>query len=158
HSRRSSSLINRFLACVCLAAGSLAIAMAAEVTLPDRATILSTSEGPKIIRQCSRPGPENVSDFWMPAVADVLAAEKELPSLLRDSGHKIKLENTNRQYVGIIAHGKKLIYVNGFSVDPSMPHGWRASATIVCDGGDAFLGAEFNPVTKAFTHLEFNGP
>jgi hypothetical protein len=28
---------------------------------------------------------------------------------------------------------------------------------MVCDGGNAFFGVEYDPKTKAFTHLVFNG-
>jgi hypothetical protein len=70
---------------------------ASATDLPDHAAILPTSEGPKIVKQCSRSDPADVSGFWIPSEADVAALEKSLPQLLRTSGHKIDLRNSHRQ-------------------------------------------------------------
>jgi hypothetical protein len=102
-----------------------------------------------------------VRGFWSPSVADVLAAEKKLPQLLRTSGHKIVLEKSHRQYIGILAGGKKLIYINAFSDTilraPEFRTRWKKEAIVACDGGDVFWGVEFDPATNSFAHLEFNG-
>jgi hypothetical protein len=90
------------------------VAASATPDVPDHVTILPTSEGPKIVKQCSRSDPAEVSDFWLPSAADVAASEKSLQQLLRDSGHKIDLGNSYRQYIGVVSCGKKLIYVNAF--------------------------------------------
>ncbi|HKP04726.1 MAG TPA: hypothetical protein VJU77_15340 [Chthoniobacterales bacterium] len=139
---------------------SVAIAKAAD-DLPGHVTILPTSEGPKIIKQCSRTDPAEVTGFWLPLPADVAASEKTLPQLLRKSGHTINLGHSYRQYIGIVSHGKKLIYVNAFSetvlVHPPLRRSWKREAMVICDGGDVFWGVEFDPATRVFTHLEFNG-
>lgn len=139
--------------------GSIIASSATE--LPDHATILPTSEGPNIIKQCSRADPADVSGFWSPSVADVTKLERRLPQLLRTSGHNIDLSRSHRQYIGIVSRGKKLIYLNAFSdtifVAPENRMSWTRQAIVVCDGGDAFWGVEFDPATNSFAHLEFNG-
>jgi hypothetical protein len=130
-------------------------------SLPDHCAILPTSEGSSLIKQCSRGSPTNVSDFWSPSPLQVNTIEKLLPKLLLNSGHKIKLLNSYHQYIGITSHGKKLIYLNSFTksvVTESSEHlDWHKKAVIICDGGDAFWGAEFDPAENAFHNLQFNG-
>ena len=82
-----------------------------------------------------------------------------MPKLLSKSGHKIALSRTHRQYVGIISGAKKLIYLNALLAetrDPREPD-WRFTAVMVCDGGDAFWGVEFDPIDNTFHNLGFNG-
>jgi len=106
-------MLARFL--VFLASVAICFVPVSATDVPDHVTILPTSEGPKIIKQCSRSDPAEVSDFWLPSTADIAASEKSLQQLLRSSGHKIDLSNSYRQYIGIVSRGKKLIYVNAFS-------------------------------------------
>jgi hypothetical protein len=124
--------------------------------LPKDCAILSSAQAPGMIRQCSRPSPKNVTGFWTPSVGDVLEAEKRLPAFLSRCGHKIDLARTHRQYMGIISAGKKLVYLNALLAEES-DLDWRAGAIMVCDGGDAYWGVEFDPADKSFQNLEFNG-
>src|SRR5947207_3560016 len=78
-------------------------------SLPDRCTILPESQGRVLMRQCSRLAPSDVSGFWTPSVAQVLALEQRLPDLLRRSEPEINLPNYYRQYIGVVSHGRKLI-------------------------------------------------
>jgi len=34
---------------------------------------------------------------------------------------------------------------------------WRFRSQVVCDGGPAFFGFEFDPAMGQFSNLEFNG-
>ena len=130
-------------------------------SLPDHCVILPTSQGPALIRQCSRGSPADVSGFWNPSLSQVLAVEQRLPELLRKSGHELKLSDSYRQYVGVTSHGKKLIYLNsfpGFALGHSSNRrDWRTTALTVCDGGDVFWGAEFDPADNTFHNVQFNG-
>jgi hypothetical protein len=129
-------------------------------SLPDHCAILPTSQGPALIRQCSRGSPADVSGFWTPSPSQVLAVEQRLPALLRKSGHKLKLSDSYRQYVGVTSRGKKLIYVNsfpGFALDHSKERDWHVTGVTVCDGGDVFWGVEFDPADYTFHDLQFNG-
>ena len=151
----------RLIILVLVAVRVVVMAGPTDTAFSDHATILSASQGPMMMKQCSRHDPADISGFWMPSTADVAALEKRLPELLRASGHKIDLSDSYRQYVGIVSRGKKLIYLNAFSgtvfVHPPLRRSWRTEAMIVCVGGDVFWGVEFDPATNTFDHLEFNG-
>jgi hypothetical protein len=124
--------------------------------LPKDCAIMPVAQAKGLIHQCSRPSPANVTAFWTPSVAQVLEAERRLPAFLSQSGHKIDLSRTHRQYMGIISAGKKLIYLNALLADQS-DLDWKTTAIIVCDGGDAFWGVEFDPTDNSFHNIEFNG-
>lgn len=129
-------------------------------SLSDHSAILPESQGPVLMRQCSRPAPTDVSGFWSPSPEQVSAFEQRLPDFLRKSALPVKLPDYYRQYVGVISHGRRLIYLNAFYAgflthDPKRD--WKISAVIVCDGGDGFWGVEFDPADKTFHHLESNG-
>ena len=129
-------------------------------SLPDHCAILPTSEGSKLIRQCSRGSPAEVSEFWLPSRSQVIAIEQRLPELLRKSGHHIKLSDSYRQYIGVTSQGKKRIYVNSFpkfALDYSKKPDWHVTSITVCDGGDVFWGVEFDPADNTFHDLLFNG-
>ncbi len=89
-----------------------------------------------------------------------------------------------RQYLGIVVNGRKVIYINALEIrslsegqsnaevlcrefrphQSDCLHGfnhasdrWRQQPIIFCDGGDSFWGAIYNPQTKDFSDLAFNG-
>ena len=67
------------------------------------------------------------------------------------------------QCVGVIRAGRRLVYLNGFQRHPAIGigsdgDGWRAVPVIVCDGGQGFFGAEYDPQTRRIMRLVFNGP
>lgn len=89
-----------------------------------------------------------------------------------------------RQYVGIVVNGRKLIYINAIEIRSltenqsnaevlcrefrahysdcvrNLNHAsdrWRQQPITACDGGDSFWGAIYNPETKDFSDLAFNG-
>jgi hypothetical protein len=130
-------------------------------SLPDHCAILPVSEGPALMKQCSRNSPKDASGFWSPSPSQVNAIEQLLPELMRKSGHKLKLSDSYRQYMGITVHGKKLIYLNsfhGFILSELGGHAdWHTKAVIICDGGDAFWGVEFDPADNTFHDIQFNG-
>ena len=127
--------------------------------------ILPVSEARAAIDQCSRTAPEHVTAFWLPTAVQVEAAERALPAFLRTSGQKtigrkIVLSEYFRQYVGVVVRGKRLIYLNAFPAPASGSADARdaqVKAYVVCDGGSAFWGAEFDPATNTFSHFDYNG-
>jgi len=82
-----------------------------------------------------------------------------------------------RQYAGLTyRNGRRTIYINGFSVgwpaelsqrvaehEDAAPHPlanpdwWRFTAATVCDGGEFFFGAEYDPLSKRVLSFQFNG-
>lgn len=115
-----------------------------------------------IAKQCSRPGPPEHESTWQPGPEDIRALEMRLGRLermkargccllgarIRDIGHYYL------QYVGIVSHGRRLIYIN--ALEDESPN-WRTTLVDVCDGGDGFWGAVFDPATGRFSDLAFNG-
>ena len=130
-------------------------------SLPDHCAILPTSQGPALIKQCSRGSPPGVTNFWSPTPEQVIAIEKLLPELLRKNHLISHISDSRHQYVGIVSDGRKLIYLNSFPKDAfagsSVQLDWKTKAVIVCDGGSAFWGVEFDPADNTFHNLETNG-
>jgi hypothetical protein len=135
-------------------------AFARSDALPDRSAILPESQGPELMRQCSRPAPRDVTSFWTPSVAQILDLEQRLPEFLQKREPQIKLPSYFRQYVGVVSHGRKLIYLNAFikgALDVNPHKDWKTTAIRVCDGSNGFWGVEFNPADNTFHKLETNG-
>jgi hypothetical protein len=141
--------------------------------------IMALDQGPVMFAQCSRPAPREKGPFWSPAPAQIEELEGELAAYLRQQGHAKEADGLARflrQYVGFVRTDRKLIYLNAFPVylveaDEKMcrerpelmpkelcePDHWRHEGVFACDGGDDFWGLEYDPESKAFSALEFNG-
>jgi len=136
--------------------------------------ILPVAESKSALMQCSRVSPGPGEPYWSPTPAQIEELEKRLPSYLRQqkhAGHADKLPSYLRQYAGFTRKGRKLIYLNAFPtemVDMLCRSGvkaasgdcrnhWRVEGIFVCDGGDDFWGVEYDPESKMFSGLGFNG-
>ncbi len=64
----------------------------------------------------------------------------------------------DRQYVGIEAKGKRLIYINAFRLPSDSNLDPARTAIRVCDGGAGFWGAVYDPQVGKFSDVEVNGP
>jgi len=67
-----------------------------------------------------------------------------------------------RQYVGISIGGHNYVYINAFHDHPIYFHRqdrnrWRSEPQLVCDGGESFWGVLYDPATRQFSQLSFNG-
>jgi len=150
-------MLKRILSYSVVALDSCATVGAASDT---RFAIVPASEGRAAIDQCSRSAPEHVTHFWRPTAGQVEAAEKALPAFLHARGHKDWLRESFRQYVGVVVAGRRLIYLNAFPAPTSgsaEARDARTKAYVFCDGGSSFWGAEFDPATGKFQHLDSNG-
>jgi hypothetical protein len=137
--------------------------------------ILSCASGPRsprgsvslpdaspIANQCSRPDPPQHESTWQPGPEDIRALEMRLGTLERIKARGCCLLDARighighyyLQYVGIVSHGRRLIYINGFEDDRP---DWRTTLVSACDGGEGFWGAVFDPATGRFSDLAFNG-
>lgn len=79
------------------------------------------------------------------------------------------MKHDYRQYAGFVQNGHRLIYVNGFPDDAAEMFAegkivtcadhirWQYRAIVTCDGGPSFYGMEYDPQTRQFQHLQFNG-
>lgn len=137
---------------------------------PNQSIILDSTKAYETVRQCSRYAP-TIEGSWNPSAKQI----KELESLLYKvydlkaveccliGVEIIDLNEFYRQYAGIIVDGKKLIYVNAFSkhsFDYSSrleKFDWKKEPYVVCDGGEFYWGVCYDPITKEFIDLAFNG-
>jgi hypothetical protein len=121
--------------------------------------IFPAAKARDLLHQCSRSSLK-ASGTWTPDKNQIAILEKGLVAALAaaDGAQNYKRDITHvaRQYGGILISGRKLIYVNGFPGRTS-DSDWRRHAMLVCDGGPAFFGAEYDPANRTFTGLEFNG-
>ena len=65
-----------------------------------------------------------------------------------------------RQYVGITSHGRKVVYGNFLPrgpFDDEIAKVWKTDAQVICDGGPAIFGVEYDVATKRITHIAHNG-
>ena len=142
--------------------------------------VISAEEAPNVFAQCSRPAPgEKDGPFWAPSPAQIEGLEEGLPAYLREKGHAKQgddLTRFYRQYVGFVRSGRKLIYLNAMGTavlenslrlcreyphqmpkDMCDPDEWQHPTNIMCDGGDDYWGLEYDPQTKTYGQLAFNG-
>jgi hypothetical protein len=137
------------------------------VLVSDRSVILNDNQAVKdIIKPCSRPGPPAFQSSWPLTRKDARELEVNLPKISRlgegngNTARQIKnIGQYHRQYVGIVIDGRRLIYINAFSsvLSDALDAFWRNKIINVCDGGEAFWGAVYDPLTHTFSHLAING-
>lgn len=124
--------------------------------LPPRVAILG-ADAAQGLDQCSRPSPTGISGGWTVTAELAQQLEADLPKLsplLEGRDPSIFF----RQYVGIVQNGKRVVYINAADPDvlESDDSSWVSSPLYVCDGGEQFWGAVYNPESRAFSQLEFN--
>ena len=129
-------------------------------------TVLSPTQVVHLDRLCSRDGPGPVSEGWQPRSEHVAQAEARLPSFVRANRKpKEPLGDHYRQYLGVVIAKRRLIYVNVFprrlierrELAAIAPNDWRTRFVDMCDGGDGFWGALYDPETLQFFAPRFNG-
>jgi hypothetical protein len=114
-------------------------------------------------KQCSRPVPEGVEGGWMPSDADAAAVDMALRPIgnftvtdhISSPYVIIDPYSYGRQYVGVIIHGRRLIYINALPGNELKPEN-RAKAFMACDGGSMFWGALYDPQTRKFSDVFAN--
>ena len=131
--------------------------------------IFDESKGADLLFQGSRPSPKPyVTGYWKPEVKEIEELEEKLlefPEIKSSNSkyvQKFTTENDRppagayrRQYVGIIMNTKKLIYANFLPRDNS--HEDINQVLMVFDGGASYWGIVYDPETKSFSDIEFNG-
>jgi hypothetical protein len=128
-------------------------------------TVLAPTETMHLGRLCSREGPGKVSQGWLPTPEQILQAEAVLPKFIRANGRPNgPLSYYYRQYLGVVIGDKRLIYVNVFprwlierdELKGMSPSNWRTAFINICNGGDGFWGALYDPQTARFSSPRFN--
>jgi hypothetical protein len=132
-------------------------------------TVLPENAASMLAHPCSRSGPPRFEKTWLPRQADVQALESRLGriSSLLSGGlvRQRRISNPSRyyrQYVGIVVGDRKLIYLNAFCDKPEdvvvrQDGDWRQHPVDVCDGGDCFWSAVYDPLSGEFSDLQVNG-
>ena len=105
------------------------------------------------------------AEYWTPSEDDVLALENGLGSYLEQTNSERfnqqpfpiweRLDEYNRQYIGILLDGKKVIYANYFC--DSIQTDWRKDFVFVMDGGDCFFQFKYDVDSAEFFDLQVNG-
>jgi len=120
--------------------------------------ILPVTLGEALLHPCSRSVPKAITGFWEPSETDIDNLEQHLliymNGLDRAQSQRPPAEAYDRQYVGIVVHGAKLIYGNYFPPSFSK-YGADQHPIDICDGGPRHWGLIFHPKTKSFTDLSF---
>jgi len=111
-----------------------------------------------------------VRGSWTPKKSDVLGAEKQLPSFIKEAAQTNSaagsilqrgLGSYRRQYLGLSDGGEKVLLINSFCDD--MGHDWQKEMITVIDGGSCFFdggscffNVEFSMHTKKLRRLYIN--
>ena len=105
----------------------------------------------------------NSGNYWTITDFDFENLENRLEKYLRDEANlqgntnlPDKFRKYNRQYVGKIEEGKKIIFINFFCGHHDFDY-WKLDLVIVLDGGDCFFSIEYDIQTKKFSQLLING-
>jgi len=146
----------------------IALALAAAAALSGCAShvysaVLGADQGEIVAEQCSRPNPPRHESAWTPGPGDILQLEQDLPALQaqvpaawQGNAPVGDARAYARQYFGILVQGRRLIYINAF-LEPMANKEWQQYAIVICDGGSGAWGAVYDPASRSFSSLVFNG-
>ncbi len=105
----------------------------------------------------------NRDGFWTPSPDDILKLEETLVAYLSKKSSYFyqqppvweRLDEYQRQYVGLERDGKQIIYGNFFC--DSMSLDWQKTFVVVIDGGDCYFQVEYDVEGGLFIMLAVNG-
>lgn len=105
------------------------------------------------------------AEYWSPAEADITTLESGLPAYLQENKSAFYMTETlvweqlneyNRQYVGIVVDGRKIIYASYLCQNGSDTE-WKKQFVFVADGGACYFQFKFDTSTGKFFDLQVNG-
>jgi len=111
---------------------------------------------------CSRGGHQKLDGGWRPGAPDIALLEAHLRDISKlrsrccEPGGIASPQSFYRRYVGVVIGGRRLVCVNAFPKE-FIPKDWRSRMVNACDGGAAWWGVLFDPVSGRFSDLETNG-
>lgn len=157
-------------AIILLASLFLGSCTSSDSTLSERTALLPATQARQALQQCSRESPHPITGVWKVSPAVIANLEQDLPKLSKlvsktCCGKGLSVSRPSayyRQYVGISIDGRNYVYINAFADHPvyRQPKDrdrWRTVPELVCDGGDSFWGVLYDPATRQFSQLSFNG-
>jgi len=117
----------------------------------------------------------SVSELWVPSPQQIRVLEPILAKVLAESlsarPRAPLISDYYRQYVGIVVSGRRLVFINGFHEsffqwvvqgDSGGHQGratafdWRRTQVQVCDGGEYYFGAIYDPNSASIVQSGFN--
>ena len=134
----------------------------ARLVEPGRSVVLPPSAVEAVLDLCSRAGPVDIEGTWLVPASVVEQLEADLYKVSRMRSDECCLLGARvrkpgefyRQYVGIVIEGRELVYVNAFAWPEP---GWEERAVKICDGDWDLWGVLYDPETRRFSQLAFNG-
>lgn len=102
-------------------------------------------------------------NFWTPSVDDILKLEEKIAEYLSQNSNQFyrqptvweRLDEYQRQFIGLERGGRQIIYGNFFCNNIGMD--WRKILVIVDDGGDCYFQVEYDVESGLFIKLMVNG-
>lgn len=135
-----------------------------------RAVIFPPDQAKAMLKQCSRSTPENIEGTWVVPASVAVQLEQDLDKLSGLKSHQCCMSNRTidnpraygTQLVGVTIAGRKYVYANAvpfvmLTNDRRYREFWSRRPVQFCDGGSAFWGALYDPETRQFSELAFNG-
>jgi hypothetical protein len=154
---RRRTLIAAFLALVAVCASAQSYRM----SFPEGLRfVLPAANAAPLLLQCSRPAPQGATSYWEPSEAEIVELERALVEYLDQltGAERPPLGLTyHRQYIGFARNGIKLIYGNFYPGTEEVAEFENIRAALVCDGGPSRWGVTYDPATRNFSGLAFNG-
>jgi hypothetical protein len=134
---------------------------------PEHSVALDMKHGKQLLKQCSRGTPENVGSFFVISAGQIKSLEDNFKKVLKlkpENGMKgwaiDDMDKYGYQYIGLVIHNKKYIYINAFNYSPGelkLAHlDWKVDAVNVCGGGTGWWGVLYNLDERSFSQLQFN--
>src|SRR5436190_7715212 len=124
-------------------------------------TVLDSSKGKELMKQCTRCIPKNIEKFWNVSDSDKMKLEsvfKKVLKLKSTCGITFPNESISGleyylfQYIGVTIGNQEFIYINAFYIRNTKDL-WKTEPVNVCDGGKGFWGALFDLEDLEFTEL-----
>ena len=149
-------------------AGVLAGILAAGTALADQTLTLaapipiSLAHAPSQFEQCSRSAPQPEGPVWLPSQAEIAQLESDLLQFYADNPWSFDSATApppafRGHYVGFARGYSRYIYASYVPEDVFAGFPDDAAGVLVCDGGADFWGIVYEPATRTFGELEFNG-
>ena len=145
-----------FLAVPLISLAALSTCVAAEPSYS-----ILTGDAAKALVDFYRGDKPSPDEYWSPTPQDVEKAEAALPRLFVSLSGSVKggPEDYFRQYCGIKAKGRKIIYVSFIraSVAKNLSKDGLQKPMLMYDGGANFWRMDFDPATESFSNWQPNG-
>ena len=101
--------------------------------------------------------------YWTPSADEISEIEDEIAGYLDQNSKEFyweppvweRLDEYQRQYIGLMRGGKRIIYGNYFC--DSGKQNWRQDFVFAIDGGECYFQVEYDVESGLFIKLRVNG-